>query len=333
MLKGLNFEDKDAFIIEKNQRNDTIHYWVKDSLLYKQDTLALSLTYLYTDTLNQLIPRTDTLKLVSKQKTLTKEEPEKKKKKKKKDEEDEPIPTKFLPVNVNAPSSMDVYGYISLNFEEPIASFDTAAIHLRQKVDTIWKDVPFEFEQDSLNLRRFNLYPGNDWEATMEYEFSVDSTAFHGIYGLFTDKIKQSFKVRSEDEYFTLHFNVTGADPMAFVELLDAQDKVVRKRRIDKGMADFYFLNPGKYGARLINATNGNGEWDTGDYAKGQQPEAVYYYPNILEYKALWDTTQNWDIHATPVDKQKPDELKKQKPDEDKRKKDREQDNQNRRRR
>ena len=95
MLKGLNFEDKDAFIIEKNQRNDTIHYWVKDSLLYKQDTLALSLTYLYTDTLNQLIPRTDTLKLVSKQKTLTKEEPEKKKKKKKKDEEDEPIPNSY----------------------------------------------------------------------------------------------------------------------------------------------------------------------------------------------------------------------------------------------
>lgn len=86
-------------------------------------------------------------------------------------------------------------------------------------------------------------------------------------------------------------------------------------------MADFYFLNPGKYGARLINDTNGNGEWDTGDYAKGQQPEAVYYYPNILEYKALWDTTQNWDIHATPVDKQKPDELKKQKPDEDKERK------------
>ncbi len=68
VLKGLNFDEKEAFVIEKNQRNDTIHYWVKDSLLYKQDTLALSLTYLYTDTLNQLIPRTDTLKLVSKQK-------------------------------------------------------------------------------------------------------------------------------------------------------------------------------------------------------------------------------------------------------------------------
>ena len=332
VLKGLDFDEKDAFVIEKNQRNDTIHYWVKDSLLFKQDTLAMSLTYLYTDTLNQLVPRTDTLNLVSKQK-YKKEEPDKdkKKKKKKKGEEDEPEPTKFLPVNVNAPSSMDVYGSISLNFEEPIASYDTAAIHLRQKVDTLWKDIPFEFEQDSVNLKKFNLY--YDWEPTLEYEFSVDSTAFHGIYGLFTDKIKQGFKVRSEDEYFTLHFNVTGADSLAFVELLDAQDKVVRKRRVEEdGMVDFYFLNPGKYAARLINDTNGNGEWDTGDFAKGIQPEAVYYYPTILEYKALWDVTQPWDIHATPVDKQKPDELKKQKPDEDKKKKDRDRNNQNRRR-
>ena len=146
VLKGLNFDEKDAFVIEKNQRNDTIHYWVKDSLLFKQDTLAMSLTYLYTDTLNQLVPRTDTLNLVSKQK-YKKEEPDKdkKKKKKKKGEEDEPEPTKFLPVNVGAPSSMDVYGSISLSFEEPIASFDTATIHLRQKVDTLWKDIPFDF--------------------------------------------------------------------------------------------------------------------------------------------------------------------------------------------
>ena len=101
------------------------------------------------------------------------------------------------------------------------------------------------------------------------------------------------------------------------------------------GRADFYYLNPGKYAARLINDRNGNGEWDTGDYAKGIQPEEVYYFPKVVEYKALWDVDQNWDIHATPVDKQKLDELKKQKPDEDKKKKERERDrnNQNRNRR
>lgn len=329
-LKGLNFDERDAFVIEKNPRNDTIHYWVKDSLLFKQDTLAISLTYLYTDTLNQLVSRTDTLNLVSKQK-YKKEEPEKKKKKKKKDEEDEPEPTKFLPVNVGAPSSMDVYGSISLTFDEPIARFDSVAIHLKEKVDTLWKDIPFEFEQDSLNLKRFNLY--YDWEPGNEYEFSVDSTAFHGIYGLFTDKIKQGFKVRKLEEYASITFLVTGADSTAFVELLDAQDKVVRRRRLtDGGYADFYFLNPGKYCARLVNDRNGNGIWDTGNFEKGEQPEEVYYYNMILEPKANWDLDkQSWDIHAIPLDKQKLDELKKQKPDEDKKKKDRDRNSQRRR--
>jgi len=67
LMKGLNFDEKDAFVIEQTTgRNDTIHYWIKDSLLYQQDTLRMSLSYLYTDTLNQLVPRTDTLRIVSK---------------------------------------------------------------------------------------------------------------------------------------------------------------------------------------------------------------------------------------------------------------------------
>jgi len=319
-LRGLNFDETDAFIIEKNLRNDTIHYWVKDSLLYKQDTLSISLTYLYTDTLNQLIPRTDTLNLVAKKVKKDTEEP--KKKKKKKGEEEEPEPTQFLPVSPHVPSAMDVYDYISLNFEEPIASYDTAAIHLKLKVDTLWEDVPFLFEQDSLNLRKYNLF--YDWEPMAEYEFSVDSTAFHGLYGLFTDKIKQNFKVRSTDEYGALFFNVTGADSIAFVELLDSQDKVVRRRAVDKeGRADFYFLDPGKYSARLINDTNGNGVWDTGSFEDKRQPEMVYYYPQLIDIRVLMEYNQDWNVKAVPLDKQKLDELKKQKPDEDKKNKNR----------
>lgn len=328
ILKGLNFDERDAFVIEKSLRNDTIHYWVKDSLLYKQDTLSLSLSYLYTDTLNQLIPRTDTLNLVAKRvKKAVVDEP--KKKKKKKGEEEELEPTKFLSVSSHIPSSMDVYDYISLTFEEPIVSYDDTAIHLKQKVDTLWEDVTFDFEQDSLNLRRYNLY--YDWEPTKEYEFSVDSTAFHGLYGLFTDKIKQNIKVRSLDEYGALFFNVIGADSIAFVELLDAQDKVVRRRAVRDGKADFYYLNPGKYSARLINDTNDNGVWDAGNYEEKRQPEMVYYYPQLIDIRVLMEYTQDWNMNAVPLDKQKPDELKKQKPDEDKKKKDRNNERNNRR--
>ena len=45
---------------------------------------------------------------------------------------------------------------------------------------------------------------------------------------------------------------------MLLLELLDAQDKVVRTVPVVDGKADSTFLNPGKYSARLINDTNGN---------------------------------------------------------------------------
>ena len=145
--------------------------------------------------------------------------------------------------------------------------------------------------------------------------------AFVGLYGLHSNKIKQNFKVRSLEEYGAIYFNVSGIQTAAFVELLDGQDKVVRKQPVLDGKADFYYLNPGKYTARLIEDTNGNYKWDTGNYEKKLQPEMVYYYPQLVELKALWELEQDWNVLSKPLDKQKLDELKKQKPDEDKKKK------------
>ena len=65
VLKGLNFDEKDAFIIETTPRNDSICYWIKDSLVYQMDTLEVQLDYLYTDTLNRLVPKTDTIYLAN----------------------------------------------------------------------------------------------------------------------------------------------------------------------------------------------------------------------------------------------------------------------------
>lgn len=328
LLQGLNFDEKDAFVIEQTTGlNDTIHYWIKDSLLYQQDTLAMSLTYLYTDSLKQLVPRTDTLKLVSKErpkseKELEKEQKEKEKereKRRKRGEEEKPE-TNFLPMEVYAPSAMDIYDYITLTFEEPLASIDTAAIHLRQKVDTVWQELPFDLERDSLDLKVYNIY-SDDWQPGESYAFEMDSMAVHGLYGLFTDKVKKEFKAKTPEEYGAIFFNVRGVQTPAFAELLDAQDKVVRTVPVEEGRADFYFLNPGKYCARLIEDSNGNGVWDTGEYATKLQPEKVYYYWQVLELKANFDLTQDWDIHERTLDKQKPDELKKQKPDENKKKK------------
>ena len=331
-IKGLNFDEKDAFVIETTSRNDSICYWIKDSLIYMMDTLAIQLDYLYTDTLNQLVPTTDTLYLANKltraqKEKLQKEEEEKKEKERKKREkkglEPEKEAMKFLSMKVDAAGTFDIFNNIVLSFDEPLASIDTSAIHMEVKVDTLWQSTPFVFEADSVLPRTYQILA--QWEPEKEYQLTIDSAAIVGLYGLHTNKVQQTLKVKKLDEYGTLLLNLVGAPEHSVVELLDNNGKVIRKQAVTKeNTADFYFLNPGtKYYIRLLADRNGNGIWDTGNYEKGIQPEKVYYFPKVWEMKANFEFEETWNIHEVPVDRQKLDEIKKQKPEQEKKIKDR----------
>lgn len=331
-LKGLNFDEKDAFIVETNDRNDSICYWIKDSLVYQMDTLALQMDYLYTDTLDQLVPRTDTIYLANKltraqREKLKKQEEEKKEKERKKrarkGEQLTPEAIPFLKMNVDAPSSLDINRNIVLTFEEPLAQVDTTAIHLNIKEDSLWVETPFLFMADSVIPRRYEILA--DWQPEKEYQLMIDSAAIKGLYGLHTNKVEQTLAVKRLDEYGTLLFNLPDAGPTAIVELLDNGGKVIRRQKISpEGTADFYYLAPNtKYYVRLFKDRNGNGVWDTGVLEKKLQAEEVYYFPKAWEMKANFEIEETWNINATPADKQKLDEIKKQKPEEAKKIKER----------
>ena len=326
-LKGLNFDEKDAFVIESNAGNDSICYWIKDSLVYQMDTLEIQMDYLYTDSLNQLVPKRDTIYLANKltreqKEKLAKKEAEKKekerKKKEKKGEKIGPEPTSFLKMNVDAPSSFDINKNILLTFEEPVARIDTSAIHLNVKEDTLWVETPFLFVADSVIPRQYEILAG--WEPEKEYQLLIDSTAIIGLYGLHTDKVEQTLKGKKLDEYGTLLLNLPGVEQTCIVELLDNGGKVLRQQAVTpEGTADFYYLAPNtKYYIRMFNDRNGNKVWDTGVFEKGIQPEEVYYFPKVWEMKANFEFEETWDVHAIPADKQKLDEIKKQKPEETK---------------
>ena len=326
-LKGLNFDEKDAFVIESNAGNDSICYWIKDSLVYQMDTLEIQMDYLYTDSLNQLVPKRDTIYLANKltreqKEKLAKKEAEKKekerKKKEKKGEKIGPEPTSFLKMNVDAPSSFDINKNILLTFEEPVARIDTSAIHLNVKEDTLWVETPFLFVADSVIPRQYEILAG--WEPEKEYQLLIDSTAIIGLYGLHTDKVEQTLKVKKLDEYGTLLLNLPGVEQTCIVELLDSSGKVLRQQAVTpEGTADFYYLAPNtKYYIRMFDDRNGNKVWDTGVFETGIQPEEVYYFPKVWEMKANFEFEETWDVHAVPIDKQKLDEIKKQKPEETK---------------
>ena len=325
ILTGLNFDATDAFIVEPNAGNDSICYWIKDSLVYQMDTLQLKMDYLYTDSLNQLVPKTDTIYLANKltraqkEKLAKKEAEEKEKERKKKERKGEkvgPEPTPFLNMKVDAPSTFDINKNIVLSFEEPVVRMDTSAIHVNVKVDTLWVKTPFLLVADSVVPRQYEILAS--WEPEKEYQLQIDSAAITGLYGLQTNKVEQTLKVKKLDEYGTLLLNLPGVEQTCIVELLDSSGKVLRQQAVTpEGTADFYYLAPNtKYYIRMFDDRNGNKVWDTGVFEAGIQPEEVYYFPKVWEMKANFEFEDTWNIHEVPVDKQKLDEIKKQKPEE-----------------
>ncbi len=324
-IRGLNFNAENAFVVEHSEKQDTITYWLKDTALVNQDTLRMELTYRMTDSLGVLKNTTDTLDVLSKdpyakrQKRLAKELADWTKKQEKLKKKGEPYDSVMLPkpleVQISAASQMDPDKNITFTFATPLVKADTSCIHLYAKHDTLWYRAPFEF--NPLENRKYELR--GEWRPDIEYSLEIDSAAFVDIYGKVSDPVKQGFKVNSLDTYGTLLVNITSLhDQPLLVQLLNAQDQMVKQVKAINGVAEFFYLKPEKYYMRLIVDRNNNGKWDTGDYAKDQQAEEVYYYPDVIECKEKWDVTESWDPQARNLATQKPGAITKQKPDKEK---------------
>ena len=324
IIHGLNFNADNAFVLESNDKKDSLTYWLRDSLLVNQDTLTFSMEYLKTDSLGKLVATVDTITALAKvpyAKRLKERAKEyetwmklQEKKRKRNEPYDSIFPVKPLLPNYDAPQAMDPNRSITIKMPSPLATLDTAAIHLYSKIDTLWYQAPFEFRQRDNDLRGYELLV--DWHPDTEYSFEVDSAAFVDIYGLVSGPYKQGIKVKSLDEYGTLFLEMSGIkDSCAVVvQLLDKSDKVVAQSLMEAdGTAQFYYLKPDIYYARAFVDSNGNGKWDTGDYDADLQAESVYYYPREIEAKAKWDITLQWQVNSTPRFKQKPAAIVKQK--------------------
>ena len=324
IIHGLNFNADNAFVLESNDKKDSLTYWLRDSLLVNQDTLTFSMEYLKTDSLGKLVATVDTITALAKvpyAKRLKDRAKEyetwmklQEKKRKRNEPYDSIYPAKPLMPNYDAPQAMDPNRSITIKMPSPLATLDTAAIHLYSKIDTLWYQAPFEFRQRDNDLRGYELLV--DWHPDTEYSFEVDSAAFVDIYGLVSGPYKQGIKVKSLDEYGTLFLEMSGIkDSCAVVvQLLDKSDKVVAQSLMEAdGTAQFYYLKPDIYYARAFVDSNGNGKWDTGDYDADLQAESVYYYPREIEAKAKWDITLQWQVNSTPRFKQKPAAIVKQK--------------------
>lgn len=295
---------RDWYLINHSETNDTITYWLTDPSLIAKDSLMVEAKYMRSNKEQVLEEFTDTILFKAKREKI---------KKKKKGEEADSIPKQiFTDFKMLSSTQQDVNLPLNLSAATPLFSIDPTKFHLQIKQDTLWIDE----EQPTMERvidRNLSLYRINrDWKPGGGYKLIVDSAAVTDIYGNVNKGFEHQFNVKQLEDYANLTFSVNVTDS-AFIELL-SQDKPVRTAPVINGIAQFDYVNPGDYFARIILDRNGNGKWDTGNYEQRVQPEDVCYYNKKLKLKKNWDINETWDIYAVPVDKQKPEEIKANKP-------------------
>ena len=306
---------KSWYVLDNSQHNDTLDYWITDSILIKSDSIRVNMRYLHTDTLDNRTFTNDTVYFNLKKSKAKKKEEKKKKEEERNDSTADSIPQiPLIEFKVSGSTTIEVYNPLRFKSDTPIDSIAPNTAHLSQKVDTLWNEIGIvELKRDSaMGLLDYKI--DYDWEPGGEYSVTIDSMAIHNIYGVYNGSIKTDFKVKALEEYSNLFFQIENVTDSAFVELLNSSDNVVYTAPVKDGKVDLFNINPGDYYARLVIDTNGNGKWDTGNYSEHRQPEEVYYYPKKLSLKQNWDVEQKWNIYELPIDAQKPMAIKKNKP-------------------
>lgn len=291
---------RDNQIIKQfNSLNDSLCFWINDPRKLP-DTLYLGIRYMKTDSLGNLSPSTENLRLVApKEKSDTESREEEKggraEKKKRSD---------LLEFKLEAdPKTVEQNGYV-LSFTEPLVECNTDSILFTmstpRKVVTTEK---FTLEQDSTDVNRYILRPVDGFKIGNEYTLLILQAAFKDINGFTNDTTESTVTLPTDDRLSTLTLDVRNVDARYIVELVNqTRDKVFRRHIIMKdSMLLFPYLDAGRYSVRITQDKNSNGLLDPGVVLKKIQPEMVRLYKTsgnatVIEIGEKMDLEQEVDI-------------------------------------
>jgi hypothetical protein len=280
---------EDAYIIERNQRRDTLKVWLTDSTIYSQPQITTWVTYPFTDSVGNVDYKKDTIMM----RYL------------------EPRQTRGAKAKKSFPVLYSISGgnlkpgkKIIISSETPLREPDTTRIRLYELKDSVRVNLRYTLRKDSTNTGRY--YVDAAILEKKDYLFIADSAAFGDIYNEKSDSTGIKFSIKDPEDYNKLALNIQNYKGNLIIQLLDKQEKLVAEIYYKgNGKIEFPLLEPGSYRLKAIFDLNGDGIWTTGDFETHLQPEPVSYYPDELEMKPGWDADQDWDLGTFNFKEQK----------------------------
>ena len=283
----------DRLITQFNLERDSLEIWVNDPS-EQPDTLFLNVSYIKTDTLGQLSPFIEEVKLTKPRKTAAA-------KSARRDIKKEDTTTVFT---ITAePETVEQYGFL-IEFKYPLveSAFDSLEfryLNPRQQEST----GKYTVEQDSLNLRKYVVRPVEKLMPGYEYFLKVPARKFMDINGFYNDSSEVKVMLPNDDKLSSLSLVLSNVKNKYIVDLLtEKRDKVVRSFIIENDCTLLFpYITAGKYCIRITEDLNRNGLVDTGNILERKQPEKVKFYrlddgTFLIDIPEMTELQQNIDL-------------------------------------
>ncbi len=278
--------DSNSFFTETGRNRDTLIVWLTDSALYSRPAIQTILNYPFTDTLEKLVYKKDTVVMRYSFPKQTRSAPKKKK-------------TVFMVENNISSGSLKPGQTIVFTAQTPFSKPDTTKIRLYELLTDTTAAVAYNLVKDSLLSTRYFLKAKLAQEK--KYLFVADSAAFRNVFKEASDSVGIRFSIKPPDSYCKLTIEIKNCTGNSIIQLLDKSEKPVSEIHVKKdGKIVFPLLEVGTYRLKVIYDLNGDGIWTTGDFSVHRQPEPVSYYPVEIELKMGWElefvNDKAWDI-------------------------------------
>lgn len=298
LIRALN--DSVQYHTTYSLKGDSVTLWLTDTFSIRRDSLLFEVQYRYTDSLNALAWMTDTVRAIWRAPRLSAKAMKAQARKER---------NKKIELKTNAKNGFDLNDTLRIRCTTPLAEITAESIHLYEKIDTVYKRVAFTLmPYDTLPMQ---LSLQAKLGAGKKYELRIDSAALKDIYGIPNKDERYSLDMKTPEDYSTIKVTLTPFVPEARIQVLNAQDKILRELPAQEGGTLFAYLKPDTYYLRLYIDANGDGQWTTGSWSEKRQPEKIYYYPQKIQTKSNWDFEEVWDYTSVEQTASKPAELVK----------------------
>jgi hypothetical protein len=198
---------------------------------------------------------------------------------------------------LNVPKSINKHPTkpIVLTFTYPLQNIDSQRIEL---LDSAKNKVPLSIKRDSASPRKLQL--NANWQEGKRYKLQILPTAVTDIYGLKNDTVSIDIRVQLKEEFgnLILEMNKLDSTKSYICQVLGGGGLVENVFYIDNKSnfkTTIETVQPDQYTLKIIEDTNRNRRWDTGNYDKQTQPERIFL--KVLEgLRANWDVDAKFDV-------------------------------------